>query len=388
MPENIVNKINNGKTYNYEELKGCWDKIKNNPQNNDYGFLGSVFAFDGEKNDFSKEIYNKIAGSDEKEGISSKDIDNLANLNKSDMDKNLDVDIKDITEKDFQVLYGGIVTQKIKESAKKGVKNQTKWAEDFYHTVKKSEFIPFYLKKDGKYLSDPEERKIVSDKVEVAKQRIIKYASEHPEDKKIQEYAELAQKTKFTLAKSSNAAAECKIEGGKELCFYYNSSDYYASEKFTTTIMLHELEHLNNNDALDSKKEELAATKSALEEAHKIYNTDNIYGNDKAFLDAFAEKYQGYSDNSPGYGGLPEGLGVCVDGEIKSVEKNKDGYVIKASAGNQETTLTVSLNKDGTPEKGERVTITCLKGGSVSKVEQISEYNPVTKTFDKIDEIE
>lgn len=395
MPKNILNQIKEGKIFTYSDLQKHWNELKSNPKDANYGFLSSIFGMDNAKNTYSKNIFSEIERSDKQDGISAKDLENLANQRK-DTSYVANSKIQSITKDDFDSIYQNMFTKKAIDTENDPEFKYREYVSDFSEQKKKVNPDPLYVLKNGNYLSDDEAKNLTQTRVNEAKTRIINYAATHKEDSKIQEFAKLLQESKISLSKTDGAVAEIKFDKGKELNFYYNHPEYYEDEKNVTCMMLHELEHMRNNDDLSSKKEENTAETYAMEIACKIHNADNIFGSkeiDAKHLKEFAPSYSEKPENSPGYGGLPEGLGIGIDGEIQNCQKNKNSYIITSKKDNNIIELTVSLDEQGKPIKAEYNTKFYFKDAGeeyknvdyVLKTQKISGYDKVNHSFSNVD---
>jgi len=353
MPDNILNQVQDGKVCNYEQLKSQWNGIKDNPKDSNYGFLGSIFAMDDDKNSYSSQIYDEIAKCDGKDGISSYDIDKLAEMytQKSYIEN---PNSKDISKEDFKLIYD-----------KLNVQNNQK-------------INPFYVKSGDKYLSEDDAKNLVANKVEISKQKILDYATKHPNDEKIQEYAKLLSTTKFTYQKAAGPVLAGIVPSDvKTINFYYNHQEYFGDEKYTTAIMLHELEHVRTGDIISSKTEEATAEKYAVEITRDIYNIDNVYGDDAKHIEKYGKAYTKLPDFSPGYGGIPLKLGVIANGNIESIKKNKHTYLIKSKDNDVERTYKVILDKNGNPIKA----VETQKTATVKSKAKLFNYSEKTHSF-------
>lgn len=387
MPKNILTQILGGKNFNYTDLQNQWNEIKNKPKNSNYGFLGSIFGMDSKETNYSKSIFDKIAESDNSKNISAKDIQNLANREKA-IGLNGESPVVILDSEDFENLYSSMRAEKINEARKNEDTNPYKYSDDFRTAQRSKDIELSYIINPGtKHMSESEAKDFVQARVENVKDKIIKYASQHPEDAKIQEYVKLLNKTNFMIKETAHndTAAEADVTGGKKITLNHKRPDFYEDEKFTTAIILHELEHIRSGDEPNSKKEELTAQTYAMEITRKIYNTDNIYGDDEKFLKEFPERYDGLPENSPGYGGLPENIGIGIDGEINSVEKNENNYVIKSADKNKEYQVTISLDEKGVPNSAEEITKEKIRDKSIVTTRKISNYKSKTHSFYKID---
>lgn len=395
MPKNILNQIKEGKIFTYSDLQKQWNELKSNPKDSNYGFLSSIFGMDNAKNTYSKSIFSEIEKSDNQDGISAKDIENLANQRK-DTSYVANSKIQSITKDDFNSIYQNMFTKKAIDNENNPEFKYGDFVSEFSEQKKKVNADPLYVLKNGNYLSDDEAKNLTQTRINEAKDRIINYAAAHKEDSKIQEYTKLLQESKISLSKNDGAVAEVKFDKGKELNFYYNHPEYYEDEKNVTCMMLHELEHMRNNDDLSSKKEENTAETYAMEIACKIHNTDNIYGSkeiDAKHLKEFAPSYSEKPDNSPGYGGLPEGLGLGIDGEIQNIQKNKDGYMITSKKDNKIIELKVFLDEKGKPIKAEQNEKFYFNDTSEEyknidyslRTQEISGYDETNHSFTKMD---
>lgn len=382
MAKNLFLNLQSGKTYKYEELKELWDKTKTKPNDFNYGFLSSIFAMDSDEHNYSESIFGEIAKLDKNESISINDIENLANT-----DNTTDSKVKVLTLNDYDDIYRAVGFEEYDKAYSNGDPKPMSKVMEFKNERDNAKLNPFYVNSDGKeYINEKQAKKIVQEKIQKSKDKIIQYASEHPEDSKIQEYAKLLKEIKLNEEKKDNFVAEEKFTNGKDgLFFYYNHPEYYENEEVTTAIMLHELEHARNKDNLSSVAEETVAETYAVETAKKIHNVDNIYGDDKAHLEEFSTRYNNsLPENSPGYNGMPEGLGFSIPGEIKSIEKEPNKYVIKSVKKDTEYNLTVNLDDNGVPTEAtyEKKEVIC--NSTLITTKEIGSYDKATRTFTKL----
>lgn len=383
MAKNLFLNLQSGKTYKYEELKELWDKTKNKPNDFNYGFLSSIFAMDNDQKTYSGSIFNEIAKLDNTEGISFTDIDKLSSKGKFD---EANPKVKTISSCNYKDIYENVskTEDKTEQSTEKSNIGQEKTS--LAELAKKEKINPFYVTMDGnKYIQEEEAKKIVQEKVQNSKEDIIKYAAEHPEDTKIQDYAKILKDKSLNFSFENynpTAIAENKLDenGKNNIILYYDAPNYYDTKEKTTAILLHELEHARSGDNLSSIAEETSAQSYAMGTTRKMYNIENVFKDDKKYLEEFPKRYS-LLENSPGYNGLPESLGVCVEGKIQSIEKTKDSYIIKSIKDNEEIEVVVNLDKKGAPKTGKMNYFDKNNNGALEMSFDLSEYNKKTKTF-------
>ena len=384
MSPNFFTELKNGKIYNYADLKTVWDATKNNPKDSNYGFLSSIFGMDNSKATYSESIFKQISESDKEEGLSFKDINNLADRGSGRSSI--------ITEGQFERIYGYDMWKVSNDPFEK-----VEPSEDFKVALEAVNPNPFYVIENGEVLPENEAKIARQNQVNRAKQRIIDYAKQNPEDLKIQKYAELLGNTEIKIERpllNQNTIYPYKVydtkiggmydidENGKgSIKIPYGTDPEFGDDKVVTAILLHELGHSEDGDNLDSKAEETAVERYAIETAAKIHGVKQIHDEDNVtYLKNFIQNYSDYPDNSPGHG-LPDGLGLTLDGKITGIEKNPDGYVI-TSKEDGHTTRTLKVEyKDGYPTRARTDYISINGDHSFKYFDVYNNYDPKSKKF-------
>lgn len=170
---------------------------------------------------------------------------------------------------------------------------------------------------------NPSER-IINQNISESYEQIMKYAQEHPEDKRLQEYvAKIKENKPDTSAKPMEEHLIAALEYEKNEINFNSTNLDNLEQKETLKTLIHEMGHYSNGDNLTSVAEEVDVESYAIDTTEKITG-EKVVDYKPAYLQEFAKIYKklGYGDISPGYEGIPKNAGFTVDGKIESVEKS------------------------------------------------------------------
>ncbi len=170
--------------------------------------------------------------------------------------------------------------------------------------------------------------KVILQNIQDAHQKILKYAEAHPEDTRIQEYAQKLQELELSVtSKDADFVAET-ISGDKSITFSAKTLENLDPNTVLKNL-LHEVGHYVNGDELSSIPEEIDVESFAIDTAENITG-QKIVENKEEHINEFASRYEsGMSSNygkySPGYNGIPINAGFTINNEIKEVHTNQEG---------------------------------------------------------------
>jgi len=392
----FLNSFSNDKpTYTYEELKTKWTNIQKDKTNQDYGFFAAIFSFDDDVKQkcYSKSIFDKIAGLDEKEGLSKEDILKLANKSNNDETGT----VKALTRQDF---FENIYEEVLVKPNKKNEPELSR-AEQMYNSLNTLNTL-YVFDKNNKFLtSDDCEKKLQGDLKKVSKD-IINYAKEYKDDKEIQKYAEalikLGQNGKISTSYSNELTAEvlpddnmCDNINNSEIKFYIPSEENF-NYKLLMRTMFHELHHYIKEDGICGKKTEEKAENVGIEEAEKVLGT-KIFKNKEQHINDFIKLYKNKYLYTAGYGPseklkLPINSGLYTNQEIHSVDwnKNKDICVVKLKPEDENYSVSQKIiikygNKkdlNGNPLPLSRIDVYLLADGTL----KVNEQNVKNKDYE------
>ena len=231
--------------------------------------------------------------------------------------------------------------------------------------------------------------------------KIQEYANQHPEEEQIQKYANKIDKfkSKINVVRSDNPVIGYFDFKTQSININANITNN-LNEAYLAKLLIHETTHIDG-DALSSQAEELNAEQTGIEIAEKIYNT-TLVENKEEYLNKFIKPYQqgnlpegvsGNAEYSPGYGGVPTGAGIEVEGEIQSVQQNENNYVIKTRNKDDNTHEEYRINmKDKKDKNGvgyaESASVIVEYSDGDTEAYEYSDYDKKHRYFTKIKDAE
>ena len=256
--------------------------------------------------------------------------------------------------------------------------------------------------------TDPNSNKTVSEQIvennlKTAINQIIEYATKHPEDERIQKYAdkllELIKDDKITLTdivRPGVAGRACtNLDGSDEILIDNHDSLNNLTPEYLLNTLLHELRHTLEIDTLNSKAEEVATEKEAREITKAILddiskNSDTVKTlefikkrrmalsnkfsavNDleekliiqeqnrsnfmfQPSLEEFEEAYSDIAEASPGTYNIPQNTGIefWYKPEDVQMDENNNELVVKSAVQPDMKDIIIEDHVQFGPEKDE-----------------------------------
>ena len=165
--------------------------------------------------------------------------------------------------------------------------------------------------------------KVLKQNLAEAKDKIKKFAAEHPENTRMNDIANLIEDVDISVTNGITWYVAVTFTDSKEIKFSMESENLDPTTCLKSLI--HEMAHYLNGDVLSSVPEEVDVESFAIDMAEQI---DNVkYCEDKeAYMAEFESRYKyslnqgsNYGQNaSPGYNGLPLNAGFVIDEDILS----------------------------------------------------------------------
>lgn len=255
------------------------------------------------------------------------------------------------------------------------------------------------MSKTNRKHNNAQTEKVIQANINKVLNKIQEYARQHPEDEKVQQYANKLNelKSKIKIVRTDNPA------GGffdpKTQCININANiTSNLNETTLAKLLIHEATHIDG-DAISSHAEELNAERTGIEITEKIYNT-TLIENKEEYLNQFINRYNnlpedfgGEAEYSPGYGGVPAGAGIEVEGEIQSVQQNGNNYIIKTRNEEDNTSEEYRINmKDKKDKNGvgyaESASVIVEHSNGDTEAYEYSNYNKKHRIFTEINDTE
>lgn len=271
--------------------------------------------------------------------------------------------------------------------------NKSVEEDNFYANLNFGKNYTEGLKNVDKNSTQTPSEQIIEQNLNFATNKILQYATEHPEDAEIQKYAnklrEIINNGNLKLLEipnSTSVAGRAEKENGEDVILIDNRNIIGNLNKNSVLqVLLHELRHTMEKDTLNSKAEELEAEETARRLAKKL----NPVPQWNEPIDKFLDGYNVYAQASPGTYNIPVNTGISVWYEPKEVIQKDNILTIKSDAleklnqGHIEEYVTFGTEKD---EDGNPFPISAIRkifdaDGNVISTQDYGEYNREKRAF-------
>lgn len=386
--ENILNSVLGGQTYSYSALKAEWNKVKNNPYNENYGFLISIFGFDKGKETKSQNIFAELAALDGESDpkTATLGVTDIKKLSAKKVDPDVpDSSFNTISVDDFEEMY---------KAANVNVDN------DSIQSIREQNSVYTFDPNAKKYMGQDESTQRLQQKVDDAINKIMwSKAGEAQKYKKLLRQIGTENIKIDSIEHGYAAQTFIGTPNAKDSIHLNVESEQNFDDKILMKNLLHELNHYEDGDFLSSITEERDCEKQALKDARailKLKSRENIFKTmpDGRHLAEFTSPYKAkYPKYSPGHG-LPQDIGLAI---IDANDENTSARDLRIDWQGNVVTITnkrpnfmqgirnqkyiVTYGPNGHPINAKRVEVVDRNGKLSTETYSYGEYDPKKKMF-------